>query len=127
MPRRKKEQPADAFATTLRQALEHLDDALWLGQHSPLCTPYFLGHYWQPVDGVDEGAAAGAAVSGVGAGGDGGVVAGGVAANTFGFGGGGGSGKGGTGQYGASLLFYLLGVALFAAFFSTTYFSGEGF
>ena len=34
---------SDAFAQAVEQALEHLSDDLWLGEHSPLSAPYFLG------------------------------------------------------------------------------------
>jgi tetratricopeptide (TPR) repeat protein len=43
MARRKAATPAEAFNVTLRVALEHYADPLWLGTHSALATPYFLG------------------------------------------------------------------------------------
>lgn len=45
MARRKSHTPADHFNATLRHALEHIDDPAWLSTHSPLATPYFLGHH----------------------------------------------------------------------------------
>ncbi|MEM7111420.1 MAG: hypothetical protein AAF614_03250 [Chloroflexota bacterium] len=33
------------FTTYIRHALEHFHDPDWLGTHSPLATPYFLGHH----------------------------------------------------------------------------------
>jgi tetratricopeptide (TPR) repeat protein len=42
---------ADTFIDQLRQALEHATDPAWLGQHSPLAMPYFLGsHLWGKAD-----------------------------------------------------------------------------
>ncbi|HYF65268.1 MAG TPA: ATP-binding protein, partial [Herpetosiphonaceae bacterium] len=42
---------ADSFIDQLKQALEHVTDAAWLGQHSPLAMPYFLGaHLWGKAD-----------------------------------------------------------------------------
>jgi tetratricopeptide (TPR) repeat protein len=35
----------DTFIDLLRAALDHYDDPDWLGRHSPLATPYFLGFY----------------------------------------------------------------------------------
>ncbi len=35
--------PTTAYTSQLRQALEHFHDPEWLGTHSPLATPYFLG------------------------------------------------------------------------------------
>lgn len=43
MGRQKKVTPATVFASTVRSALEHIADPIWLGDHSPLATPYFLG------------------------------------------------------------------------------------
>ncbi len=36
--------PSKLFSKIVRDALKHYDDPAWLGQHSPLATPYFLGH-----------------------------------------------------------------------------------
>lgn len=36
------------FRRYLLAALEHYTDATWLGQHSPLATPYFLGEHRIP-------------------------------------------------------------------------------
>lgn len=36
------------FRRHLLAALEHFTDAVWLGQHSPLATPYFLGEHLIP-------------------------------------------------------------------------------
>ena len=33
------------FTSCLKQALEHVNDIEWLGAHSPLCAPYFLGKH----------------------------------------------------------------------------------
>jgi tetratricopeptide (TPR) repeat protein len=42
---------ADSFNEQLKQALEHATDPAWLGQHSPLAMPYFLGaHLWGQPD-----------------------------------------------------------------------------
>ncbi|MGB1253829.1 MAG: tetratricopeptide repeat protein [Candidatus Promineifilaceae bacterium] len=35
------------FIEILRKALKNYDDPLWLGTHSPLASPYFLGEYLQ--------------------------------------------------------------------------------
>lgn len=35
--------PSTAFATSLETALEHYQEPAWLGEHSPLASPYFLG------------------------------------------------------------------------------------
>lgn len=43
MPRKRTDQPANAFQATLRTALEHLHDPAWLAAHSPLAAAYFLG------------------------------------------------------------------------------------
>lgn len=43
MARKKSVTPATIFPATVRLALEHVADAHWLGRHSPLATPYFLG------------------------------------------------------------------------------------
>lgn len=51
MPRRKKEDITATFANTLREALDHFQDPEWLGEHSPLATPYFLGQQVQQTDG----------------------------------------------------------------------------
>lgn len=41
----------DGFNEQLKQALEHFTDTAWLGQHSPLAMPYFLGaHLWDKSD-----------------------------------------------------------------------------
>lgn len=42
MPRKKRD-PTEGFPATVRAALEHYHDVQWLGVHSPLATPYFLG------------------------------------------------------------------------------------
>lgn len=42
MARQKSVTPATIFPATVRTALEHVADPLWLGRHSPLATPYFL-------------------------------------------------------------------------------------
>jgi len=34
---------SDPFARAVEVALEHVNDAAWLGEHSPLAAPYFLG------------------------------------------------------------------------------------
>ena len=33
------------FFNAVRDALKHFDDPIWLGKHSPLATPYFLGDF----------------------------------------------------------------------------------
>jgi len=43
MPRQKKTTPTTAYTAAVRLALEHFADAEWLGRHSPLASPYFLG------------------------------------------------------------------------------------
>lgn len=43
MARQKSITPATVFSATVRAALEHVTDPRWLGRHSPLATPYFLG------------------------------------------------------------------------------------
>lgn len=43
MARQKGVTPATIFSATVRAALEHISDPSWLGRHSPLATPYFLG------------------------------------------------------------------------------------
>lgn len=43
MARQKEITPATIFTATVRAALEHFNNPQWLGQHSPLATPYFLG------------------------------------------------------------------------------------
>ena len=43
MARQKGVTPATIFSATVRSALEHIADPLWLGRHSPLAMPYFLG------------------------------------------------------------------------------------
>ncbi len=43
MARQKSVTPATIFTATVRSALEHLADTEWLGRHSPLAAPYFLG------------------------------------------------------------------------------------
>ena len=43
MARQKSITPATVFSATVRAALEHVADPQWLGEHSPLATPYFLG------------------------------------------------------------------------------------
>lgn len=43
MARQKSVTPATVFSATVRAALEHVADPQWLGRHSPLATPYFLG------------------------------------------------------------------------------------
>lgn len=48
MARQKNVTPATIFSATVRSALEHVADPLWLGRYSPLATPYFLG---QPLPG----------------------------------------------------------------------------
>ena len=35
--------PEEQFTATVAEALKHYHDPLWLGQYSPLATPYFLG------------------------------------------------------------------------------------
>jgi tetratricopeptide (TPR) repeat protein len=45
VPRRKAASPAAAFNATLRTALEHYADAVWLGRNSVLATPYVLGRH----------------------------------------------------------------------------------
>lgn len=37
------ESAAPTFTATLKDALEHFNDPAWLGAHSPLAAPYFLG------------------------------------------------------------------------------------
>ncbi len=49
MARQKNVTPATIFSATVRSALEHVANPLWLGRHSPLATPYFLG---QPLPGL---------------------------------------------------------------------------
>ncbi len=39
----KSEKSADAFVQAVEQALERCNDAIWLGNHSPLAAPYFIG------------------------------------------------------------------------------------
>lgn len=43
----------DLFDEQIRQALNHFEDAAWLGKHSPLAAPYFLGEalHVQPLSG----------------------------------------------------------------------------
>ena len=36
---------AVSFTDQVRLALNHLNDAAWLGEHSPLAAPYFLGDF----------------------------------------------------------------------------------
>ncbi|MBW7959481.1 MAG: tetratricopeptide repeat protein [Candidatus Promineofilum sp.] len=43
MARQKQRTPATIFTATVRSVLEHFDDPAWLGHHSPLASPYFLG------------------------------------------------------------------------------------
>jgi len=43
MPRTEKHIQPQQFATAVADVLKHYNDARWLGQHSPLATPYFLG------------------------------------------------------------------------------------
>ncbi len=47
MARQKGVTPSTVFSVTVRAALEHAADPAWLGRHSPLATPYFLGQ-WPP-------------------------------------------------------------------------------
>lgn len=48
MPRQKKATPATAYSAAVRLALEHFADVEWLGRHSPLASPYFLGRRLEP-------------------------------------------------------------------------------
>jgi tetratricopeptide (TPR) repeat protein len=43
LARQKGVTPATIFSATLRSALEHIANPAWLGEHSPLAAPYFLG------------------------------------------------------------------------------------
>lgn len=43
MARQKRRTPATLFSATVRSALEHIADPLWLGRNSPFASPYFLG------------------------------------------------------------------------------------
>ena len=43
MPRKRSDNPAAIFQATLRAALEHLGNAAWLAEHSPLAAAYYLG------------------------------------------------------------------------------------
>ena len=43
MPPSTTHNPPVQFATAVADALKHYNDPLWLGQYSPLATPYFLG------------------------------------------------------------------------------------
>lgn len=54
MAKRKQHTAADQFNTTLRCALEHVDDTAWLAAHSPLATPYFLGRHLDTATATDE-------------------------------------------------------------------------
>lgn len=48
MPRKKKKSnppPSKAFHNELKEALNHFRDPVWLGEHSPLASSYFLGEY----------------------------------------------------------------------------------
>lgn len=54
MARQKQRTPATIFAATVRSALEHFADPSWLGRHSPLASPYFLGE--QRLSGVRSAA-----------------------------------------------------------------------
>ncbi|MFN2141629.1 MAG: hypothetical protein ACK2U5_14165 [Candidatus Promineifilaceae bacterium] len=47
MPKATTQNPPEQFATAVADALKHYNDAGWLGQHSPLATPYFLGSFLQ--------------------------------------------------------------------------------
>jgi tetratricopeptide (TPR) repeat protein len=44
MPSTTELNPPEQFDKALVDALKHYNDPQWLGQHSPLATPYFLGH-----------------------------------------------------------------------------------
>ena len=46
-------QPANIFQETIESALKHYNKPEWLGQHSPLATPYFLGSHLQAVERPD--------------------------------------------------------------------------
>lgn len=48
MARQKTTTPATAYTAAVRLALEHDHDAEWLGRHSPLASPYFLGRRLDP-------------------------------------------------------------------------------
>jgi hypothetical protein len=54
--------PADAFADAVERALEHVIDPAWLGEHSPLAAPYFLGPALQSQTSVDTPTGRGAAL-----------------------------------------------------------------
>jgi tetratricopeptide (TPR) repeat protein len=43
MPPTTEQKPPEQFAAALVDALKHYNDPQWLGQHSPLAAPYFLG------------------------------------------------------------------------------------
>ena len=43
MARKQKSQQGEPFYEQLRLALNHFSDPQWLGEHSPLAAPYFLG------------------------------------------------------------------------------------
>lgn len=51
MPKKQTSSPKTAvsFTDQVRLALNHVDDVAWLGEHSPLAAPYFLGSFL-PVD-----------------------------------------------------------------------------
>ncbi len=48
---------SDAFARAVEEALEHITDVEWLGNHSPLAAPYFIGALSSGVTSADRGAA----------------------------------------------------------------------
>jgi tetratricopeptide (TPR) repeat protein len=43
MPRPVREEQQDLFVEQVKHMLHHIKDAQWLGEHSPLATPYMLG------------------------------------------------------------------------------------
>lgn len=55
----------DAFVEAIKEALDNAGDNTWLGQHSPLATPYFLGSLLDDVPNADTPAGRGHALIGL--------------------------------------------------------------
>lgn len=51
-----------SFTDTVKEALKHVDDPTWLGTHSPLATPYFLGAFIEETSAVQSPAGRGIAL-----------------------------------------------------------------